>query len=448
MCGFQETSPMKIAQFNTFPYGGAATAARRVHHELCKQHVDSQFFFHRNDKNAPGAPEFYQIEFEEPSYHGISGPFQKRSHKKRQKEVHRLYNEHIGIRAEGQETFSMAQLPHQTRLDWSQINADVAHLHWISFFADYPSFFQSIPNHVPIVWTLHDMNAFTGGCHYNNHCVRFKTGCGGCPQIENPGHRDVSAVSFQVKQRALKNKKIHVVAPSKWMQNLAMQSKIWPDATTFQTIRLGFDLKQFHPINKSEARAELGLKGDSTLIAFGAEDINNRRKGMQHLVSALRKLKTSKAVECLVFGSGDFDFGSDLPRCHSMGYVDSESKQAQIYSAADIVVVPSREDNQPQVGLEAMACGTPVIGFDAGGIPEYVLDGVTGLLAELTVDSDTSEQNLASKIDWLVENTASRKAMGENARQMMRKEFELGQQSQKYLSLYRNATQSRVLRAA
>lgn len=424
---------MNVAQFNTFPYGGAATAAKRLHQRLREQKVNSQFYFHRNEKAKLNDSSFHQIEFSEPKFGGLTGAVQRRMHRRKRREVCQKYNDHIALRPAGEEAFSMAQLPNPTELDWHTIDADIVHLHWISFFADYPSFFGSIPNQVPIVWTLHDMNAFTGGCHYSNGCTRFEIGCGGCHQVTNSGPHDVSVSTFKAKKKSLRHKNIHVVAPSDWMRELAMRSKIWPAHTSFQTIRLGFDLKQFHPVSKHDARRELGIEGDAVLIGFGAEDINNRRKGLQHLMPSLTQLKTGHAVECVVFGSGEIEPIDGLPKVHHFGYVDSVKKQSLIYSAADIVVVPSREDNQPQVGLEAMACGTPVVAFNAGGIPEYVRDGATGLIANIG-----DEAELAERISWLINNVQARSKMGKRARLMMEQEFELGKQSEKQLALYQS----------
>lgn len=422
---------MKVAQFNTFPYGGAANAAMRIHRGLQQNRIDSRFYYHRNTKSPVADPSFHQIEFSPPKYGVFSGAIQKRVDRKREKEIYQLYNDHIAMRPPSQETFSMARLPEPTFLDWKSLDADIAHLHWISFFADYPSFFGSIPNSVPIVWTLHDMNAFTGGCHYTNGCTRFKFGCGTCPQVTNGCPTDVSRSTFKVKQAALRPKNIHVVTPSDWMRTQAMQSDIWPAQASFRTIRYGLDLDVFRPLDKQAARLELGIKSDAVLIAFGAEDVNNKRKGIQHLLPALANLKTNQNVECVMFGSGEIESTDGVPHIHQLGYVESETRQAQIYSAADIVVVPSREDNQPQVGLESMACGTPVVGFDAGGIPEYVRDGATGLIA-----NHGDEAHLADRLSCLVDNQGARLNMGQQARLMMEREFEIKQQTQKYVEFY------------
>ena len=426
---------MKVAQFNTFPYGGAATAAKRIHDRLRSKNVDSRFYYHRNEKAEIDDPSFRQLNFSAPKYGVLRGAMQRRIDRRRQKEVYEQFNTNIALRPPGQETFSMARLPDQTQLDWKTIDADIAHLHWISFFADYPSFFGSIPDHVPIVWTLHDMNAFTGGCHYSNGCSRYNFGCGGCPQVVNSSPKDVSASTFEVKQQSLRDKNLHIATPSDWMRELAMNSKIFPLQTSFQTIRLGFDLKTFHPIDKLAARRALGIESDAVLIGFGAEDINNRRKGLQHLIPALENLNVENNVESIVFGSGEIKSSTGQPKVNHFGYVDSEEKQALIYSAADLVVVPSREDNQPQVGLEAMACGTPVVAFDAGGIPEYVRDGKTGLIANIG-----DEKHLAERISTLVNNADTRINMGRRARLMMEREFEVNRQSARYLELYQLAS--------
>ncbi len=433
---------MKIAQFNTFPYGGAATAAKRLHEQLLQRKVESNFYYRLNDKQIQLDDSFRCVEFRKPRS-GVWGAIDKRLNRQREKTIHRLYDGHIAGRPDGLETFSMADLPEPTALDWAGINADVVHLHWMSFFADYPSFFNSIPDSVPLVWTLHDMNAFTGGCHYSGGCERFVSGCGVCPQILNQHSGDVSEFSFRSKRRALKGKSIHVITPSQWLGDLAKQSEIWPDGTTFDTLHYGLDLDLFQPVSKQQARLELGIVGEKTLIAFGAEDINCQRKGVQHLLPALAQLDDKSAVECLMFGSGALDVSDNLPHIHQLGYVDSLKRQALIYSAADIVVVPSLEDNQPQVGLEALACGTPVVGFNAGGIPEYVRPGETGLLAEVGDSSDLSDQ-----IGWLVTHVDERSEMGRRGRMMMEQEFEKNAQSQKQVDFYEQILSGGPIRMA
>ena len=422
---------MIVTHFNTFPYGGAATAAKRLHRQLNAFGTDvaSRFCYHRDEKGLELDPSFYRAEFDDAEPASFWAPIARRMEKNRKRRVHRQYDMYLAGHDSGGEVFSMAELPDRTRLKW--VDTDILHLHWVSFFIDYPSFFASIPDGVPIVWTLHDMNAFTGGCHYSSGCTRFKSGCGSCGQIRNPGDSDLSRHTFKSKQKALRNKDIHVVTPSRWMGDLAQQSPIWPENTSFHVINLGFNLQQFEPVKKAKARSSLGIDQGPVLVAFGAEDIRNRRKGFHHLLASLKRLDEKQNVECLVFGSGEIEPDPDLPKIHRLGYINSTEKQKLVYSAADIVVVPSREDNQPQIGLEAMACGTPVVAFDAGGIAEYVRHGVTGHLAELG-----NEQDLAKKISALVADPQARIALGNRARLVMEHEFELQTQSARYLELY------------
>ena len=202
-------------------------------------------------------------------------------------------------------------------------------------------------------------------------------------------------------------------------------------------------LEKFFPVDQATARAELDINSDAVLIGFGADDLSSKRKGFHHLLSALKQLKTNANVECIVFGNGDIPEDAALPKFHSMGFVDSAQRQRLVYSAADLVVVPSRQDNQPQVGLEAMACGIPVVAFDAGGIPEYARDGVTGCTVELG-----NEEKLAAKISSLCDLKAMRLRMGAAALDMVRSEFDLKKQTAIYHDLYQSVAGQSTGRAA
>ena len=436
-------SKITVSHFNTFPYGGAATASLRTHTKLIQQGIDSRYFWFRDERGGSHGNNVNQVELNAPKTSFLKTLFAKKRQRRQQKEIFRLFDTHLQNREPAMETFSMARLPEPGELPAHAANVDVVHLHWISFFADYPSFFGSIPQHVPIVWTLHDMNPFTGGCHYSGGCEGFKTGCGSCPQVIAPGPQDVSVDSINAKRAALAGREVHVTAPSQWMIDLAKQSPVWPKGTTFTKIHLGFDLENFYPVDRAEARQELGIESDAVLVAFGADDLNSKRKGFHHLLSALKQIKTDRSVECLVFGGGEIPDDAELPPIHHLGFIDSFDRQRLAYSAADLVVVPSREDNQPQVGLEAMACGVPVVAFDAGGIPEYVRDSETGCLVALG-----DEPSLAKKISGMCDLESFRTRLGDAALAMVQEEFELSRQTQTYHDLYQSITQRTVTRAA
>ena len=423
---------MIVNQFSSFPYGGAGGAARRHHDQLLAQQIDSRFYFWKDSKKKNRDSTLREMLFLPEWDHPLLRPLVRKYRKMRLRRIRRQYDNHLSKRARNFEVFSTPRLPHNTSFRLEELGGDVVHLHWISFFLDYPSFFASIPDHFPLVWTLHDMNPISGGCHYSGGCSRFKLGCGHCPQISNPDAKDVSYEGYRVKQRALRRKSLTVITPSQWLQDLAKQSRIFPKQTRFEVLRLGFDLDCFHPIDKYQARNALGVSSDATLIAFGAEDINNYRKGFHHLLEALPTAAAKSNIECLVFGTGKLPSSTTgMPKFHSFGFVDSPEKQAQIYSAADIFVLPSREDNSPQTGLEAMACGTPVVAFDAGGIPEYVVHGETGMLAPV---GDATV--LAELICWMAENDTARESMNRRCRKLMENRYEIQTQTAKHVDLY------------
>lgn len=455
---------LKILHFNTFPYGGAAGAAMRIHRGLCNlddSELSSQFYYRIDDrpesesvsdqhgaaKEAVNrAADIQQLDLTSNSAKSKSIRYLVDKiffRKRRRQRLIRLHDRHLRDRCQSMETFSMAEQFDPTPLSWGQLQADIVHLHWIAFMADYPSFFGSIPRQIPLVWTLHDMNPFTGGCHYANDCQKFESRCGDCPQLVAPHSTDASSWSWQAKQKALQGRTVAVVSPCDWLKEKAKKSQVWPRGTTFHTIRYGLNLELFRPIEKMEARRELGLAADSFLIAFGAEDVSNPRKGFEDLCQCLRQIQqrfptvnqgslnaaNQKRVEGLVFGSGELTQETGIP-LRKLGYLKGIQQLRQVYSAADVVVVPSVEDNQPQVALEAMACEKPVIGRDAGGVPEIVKDGQTGLLA-----SDAT--GLANNLATLIQKPDLTCELGKQARGWMEQEFEIGRQSQKYLELYR-----------
>jgi glycosyltransferase involved in cell wall biosynthesis len=431
---------MMIDHFSTFPHGGAGTAARRLHERLVARGVPSRFNYWRDQDQQELDPSYRQLSFAQPRRSSLSGLVLHQLDRRRRRVICRHYDRHVAKRPGKHELFSIPWSLQRSTVDFETLGSDIVHLHWMSFFIDYPSFFQSIPDDIPIVWSFHDMNPLTGGCHYSDGCSRFLVGCGNCPQVANSGPDDVSRHAFRDKQRALRNKQIHIVTPNQWLADLAGNSAIFPPQTRFHQIRLGLDENTFQPIDRNVARKELGLPVDGPLIAFGAEDVNNYRKGFHHLFAALRRVRRMNPdIQCLVFGNGKLvDDQAELPPMVTFGFVDDPLRQRLIYSAADLFVLPSREDNQPQTGLEAMACGTPVIAFRAGGIPEYVLDGETGLLAPVG-----DELALAEHIIRLLDDDWGRKKLSVSARKLIERNHTADRQAREYMELYRN-----IIRAA
>ncbi|MFN5320809.1 MAG: glycosyltransferase [Planctomycetota bacterium] len=423
---------MRIGQFNTHPHGGAFIAAARFHDELVAQGVDSRFYYRIAHRPAPEHGSYQPLSFASPSRWQKLNPWNKENEHLRRRRVHDLFDLHLSGRPVPGDNFTMAELADPTRLDWNGLGIDIVHLHWIAHLADYPSFFHSIPRGTPIFWTLHDMFPVTGGCHYSAGCSHFSSGCGDCPLVLNRHPDDVSAESFQAKRKALQGHRLQVIAPSQWLLDLARQSPIWPETTEFRLVRYGLDLQQFKPHGKAAARAALGLGSEALLIGFGADNLTDARKGLPDLLNALELLSPDLNVEAILFGSGKLEvLPASLKHVHQFGFVSDPERQALLYSACDLVIVPSREDNQPSVGLEALACGTPVVATRAGGIPEYVHHGVNGLLAE-----PADPQDLHRQIDWMLRHPDARQVMAQRGRMQVQREFEITRQTGLYRQLY------------
>ena len=428
-----------VSHFSTYIRGGAATAAIRIHRGLQANGFDSRFL-HRGD-DVIDDPSFSVFEPKKLPENPILRGIVKNYRRQKARRARYDYRMHLDERPKEFECFSTAHLYSPSNFDFRSLNTDIIQLHWVSFLLDYRTFFSSISKKTPIVWTLHDMNAFTGGCHYSGKCDKFKTGCGSCEQLANPKKTDSSFSSFLQKQKSLSRRNLHIVTPSRWLGEVAKQSPVLPKQTTYNVIRYGLDTQAFDVIPTVEAKAQLGIDPWTKVIAFGAEDLANRRKGFAPLWRALERLSDQlegqeTKVTCLVFGSGE------LPKAklrnvkiQKTGYLNTTEEKCVVYSAADCFVMPSLQDNQPQTGLEAMSCGTPVVAFSTGGIPEYVIEGVTGMLAPVGNDKILSE-----KLMRMIDSNETSQRLGRSARSMIVQEFDLKNQAAEYIKLYEQIT--------
>ena len=429
---------MKVETFTTSVEGGAGLAAKRLHEGLLGEGVQSRVWTAQGIASDERECGNYFETWQEPST-ASNGWLRRQLQRVRYAiKKNRLRFQMFGMPS-GHELFSLATIGQATELRRELLRSDVLHLHWIARFIDFASFFASIPDDFPIVWTLHDMYPFTGGCHYSDGCERFIQECGSCPQLARSWKTDCSRVELRVKQCAMRGKNLTIVAPSRWMIQQAQRSEVLSSAGSYRHIPLGFDTTQLKARDRSEARRKLGLPLDATLVGFGAAGLDNQRKGLRHLLNALSQLSDRGDIVGVVFGGGDADLQSETSvSVRPLGFVDNVYDQSFVYSACDIVAMPSLQDNSPQIGLEALACSVPVVGSNVGGIPEYVVPGETGLLSE-----SSNVDDLARQIAWLADHPVERQQMGVNGRQYMLREHTLERQATRYVELYREITAKR-----
>lgn len=314
--------------------------------------------------------------------------------------------------------------------------AEIINLHWIARMFNHNDFFSKMRGK-QIVWTLHDMNPFTGGCHYAGGCKKYETGCGACPQLSSKSTDDLSRKLFKTKEKAYQGHKIYIVTPSKWLSECAKKSLLFKNYD-IQVIPHSLPVSVFVKRDKQYSRNLFNLPQDKTIICFGADCISGR-KGFSYLTQALTLLKgrinVSKAG-LAVFGryrNIEQSFKDTGFTVYQLGFIQDELLLACLYSAVDMFVLPSLEENLPNVVMEAFACGTPVVAFETGGISDMVKPHETGLLAK---KADAEE--LAGQIEWMVNHPEEREQMGLNARKLTEEEYTFQIQAKRYLDLYKN----------
>lgn len=315
-------------------------------------------------------------------------------------------------------------------------DADILHLHWTN------QGFQSIKNLIclvrgdkPVVWTLHDMWAFTGGCHYAGNCYHFTRQCGHCHMLRKPEAKDISYKGWQRKMHLFWDKdSVVFITCSNWLAGQARSSTLL-QGYRIEVIPNPIDTEVFYPEDKAAMRLKWGIPADKMIILFGAANITDRRKGITYLVEALDILKTSYTdeIEIVLFGKNkSFDTGMLSFKVHEVGIITDQQHLTELYSLADVFVTPAIEDNLPNTVMEAMACGTPVVAFNTGGIPDMVDHLHNGYLAECK-----SPVDFAAGITFVL-NTIGSSRLGDNARRHVLQNFTNEIVAQKYIQVYRS----------
>lgn len=409
---------MKILHLNTFDrQGGAAIAAHRVHTGLRELDVHSCMGVLYKSMDDPSCfPMLCNISL-------MLHPF-----------VRHLDNFLLRFykRPAQANLFSPLQVPMPIhRQVWRQ-QADIVHLHWLCF-SFVPLFsLKRLPG--PIVWTTHDCWAFTGGCHFPGNCTRFEEQCGKCPELGSRRERDLSRLGWLRKRKIYSQIHPVIVSPSAQFADTVRRSSLLREARV-EFIPNPVDTDLFRPIPHDVARQALNLPLKGRIILFGAlSATSDHRKGYDLLRDALYHLDAAahEDVNCLIFGASKGNQGDELPfPVRFLGHLHDETSLALAYAAADVFVCPSREESFSNTTVEALACGTPVVAFPVGGIPDMVRHKENGYLAQ---PFDAKE--LAQGITWVLETSKNSSTLRESARRLTAQRYSLTAVAQKYLALY------------
>lgn len=415
---------MKIVHINTSDMmGGAARSAYRLHQGLSVTGRDSTMFVSRAKVADPSVVEM------QPSQRF----FDRARRRLRRMRIARDYQRYEATRPAGFEPFQDCRSPFLYDFLRDLPSCDILNLHWVAdSFLDYESFFAGVSETTPIIWTLHDMNAFTGGCHYDLGCGRFASCCGQCPQLGSKASDDLANQIWQRKEHAFSQvdpSRMQFVTPSRW---LAEEVKRSPLTQRFpvSVIPYGLDLNDFAPRDSAACRETLGLPGDAKILLFVADGLDNERKGFALLTTVLENLPSDLPVAVVSVGRNQPQVEVNVPWFH-VGQVNNDRQLSELYSAADLFVIPSLQDNLPNTVLEAMACGTPTLGFDIGGIPDMVRPGITGMLVP-----PADAPALGAAMVRLFQEPENLRQMGENCRRIALEEYPLTLQAERYAKLY------------
>ncbi|MDY0004761.1 MAG: glycosyltransferase, partial [Polyangia bacterium] len=364
--------------------GGAAKMAFALHEALRALGVDSRFLCQEPAAN-PGSPDVVSEVSGDPY---LEGPGRTLSPGRLDHALQRLDRVPlVAYPRRTREPFSPAIIPGGLLATIRRLAPDVVHLHWIGGGFLSMGEIARLPG--PLVWTLHDLWPFTGGCHYPGACQGFEGQCGSCPVLGSPWAWDLSSCGQRRKQAYASRADLHAVGISRWMVKMAERSSLLRDREV-TWIPNGVDRAIFSPGDRAAARAALGIEAAARIVLFGAvSPFGERRKGGALLWEALGRLASdpevdAPALRCLVFGGGA---AAPLPEVgpvsiETLGHVADPARLALLYRAADLVVVPSLQEGFGLVTAEALACGAKVVAFRHTGADELIAHRVTGYLAE------------------------------------------------------------------
>ncbi|MEO0969132.1 MAG: glycosyltransferase family 4 protein [Cyanobacteria bacterium J06639_18] len=407
-------NPLIISTFDIS--GGAARAAFRLHQGLREIDINSRMLVQyksSNEENVIGAKNKLEKWFNQ--MRPTLNNFPLRYYPQRSNEV-----------------FSGQWLPETVGQKVKSLATDVINIHWVGGYLQIETIAKFKQ---PLVWTFHDMWGFTGGCHYTFECDRYKNNCGSCPQLNSSQNKDISRWIWKRKIRSWQKLNLTIVSPSKWLAQCARQSSLFQNYR-IEVIPNGIDLKRYKPINRSFAREWLNLPQDKQLILFGAAFTNQKRKGIHLLYSALENLKQAgycDQVELVIFGSSKPRNLSHLGfKYHYMGSLHDDIALALLYAAVDMFVAPSLQDNLPNTVIEALACGTPCVAFNIGGMPDSIEHQRNGYLAQ---PFDT--EDFAAGIIWILSASSEDiVSLRSRSREKVEREFSLQLQAQRYSQLF------------
>lgn len=417
---------LKPLLINTYDFGGAAKACIRLHKGLIQQGIESKLLV--KNKSSGDIPYIYKITLNE-----LKSSLIDKIRRRTIKYLNRLnlYTDwktnFLKLRHPNLEIFSFPFSEFDLTKSTLYKNANVINLHWVANFLDYPTFFKN--NSKPVIWTLHDENPFSGGEHYYEEIIEIDNNGEPIYRTLTKQEKEIFNKNLEIKKRALEHAdNLTIVTPSKWLATRAKKSELFRKFNVL-TIYNGVEQDIYKPYEKKSVREKLKFPLDKKIILFAAHRIKNFRKGFAFLLKAFEFLKRND-IFLVAVGEIEKNFLVNNYEINSLGFIRDDKLMSEIYSAADIFVLPSLIDNLPNTMLESLMTGTPVVAFPVGGIPEVIKPGLNGILAK-----EVSAKALAQAINYALDNLNLFNR--EDISQQAAKKFSLDFQVQNYIQLYK-----------
>ena len=317
---------------------------------------------------------------------------------------------------------------------------DIVTLHWLG---NHCLSVKEIGNlKMPVTWRLADQWAFCGCEHYDEDFANQVRDQDELMYINGYKSKikksfDLNKINFSLKKKYWK-KPITIIAPSKWIAKCAQKSDLFKNFPV-SVIPTPLNLSKWAPIDRNFAREVLQLPQEKKLLLFGAVDaVSNTRKGGDLLIEAIKSLERNnygidrENIELVIFGQNKIPKNFDVNlRVHNAGFIDNDIVLRLYYSACDVFIIPSRQDNLPGTGLEAHACGTPVVGFNIGGIPEIIDHHVTGAIVK-----SFDAKSLSEEIAWVIKDELRLDYLSKAARSRAVELWNKEKISRMYFNLY------------
>lgn len=323
------------------------------------------------------------------------------------------------------------------------LESDIINLHWVEKLISNDVLKKIVELDMPLVWTLHDMKPFTGGCHYSAGCREFEKECLNCKQLKyDPFYLPNKVLKEKIE--ILKNAKLTIITPSKWLAKEAKKSTLFKDKRV-EIIPNSIEVDVYKPIDKTEAKKKIGIDPDKIILQFGAQDTKEKRKGFEYLIEAIKaalenqefkKLCDDKKILILCMGHPSEELRNLPIESKELGFVSQDEQIALAYSATDLFILPTLEDNLPNTMLESFACKTPIVAFDTGGVSDVVKDGENGILVP-----KCDSKALAKGILELVFDKTKRENFAKNGRKLVESSFKLEDQANAYIKLFEEILQ-------